>query len=90
MTKKKALRIIMSHEIQRNEAEHMLQKGHPKNMTNEQAVSYILKYNWSVFFADVRREKRRLAAKSFGVSFQSTVDALNESTRRSFYEDTGD
>ena len=80
MTKKKALKQIMAFGIQRNEAQRLLLIEHENGKTNLDAV-------WTIINAERFFDMIAEAAKAFGVSLQSMIDALNEITRRSFHED---
>ena len=83
MTKKRALKLIMAHGIQRNEAQRLLLIAHEEGKTNLDAA-------WTVINADLFFNKIVETAKTFKVSVEKMVDALHEITRRSFHEDPDD
>ena len=83
MTKKRALKLIMAHGIQRNDAQHLLLIEHENGKTNLDAA-------WTVINANLFFDKIVEAAEAFRVSVEQMVDALNAITRRSFNENSCD
>ena len=62
MTKKKALKMIMSYGIQRNEAERMLAIRHNRGKTNKAALEEIDQFSIPVFFQKIKMAMRDYAA----------------------------
>lgn len=72
MTKKKALKMIMSFGCQRNEAQLLLQEEHNLGKTNQQAVEAI-RSSLEAF-----SEKLQECILRIRMDFQPAVDALNK------------
>ena len=78
MTKKRALKLIMAHGIQRNEAQRLLLIAHEEGKTNLDAVVDIC---ISLGKADRFFEKIVEAANALGVKLKQFADALSEMWR---------
>ena len=90
MTKKRALKLIMSIGVQRNEAQHLLLIEHNKGKTNQDAVKSI---GLALDIAGPIFERFVEAARAFGVSLKAMADSLKKALdelRREPHEDPGD